>query len=92
VSVGGSALGGQKVVPSVPFVEVRPFRKFQGRADENLPGFSHKPLFGGAVFLQQDAGKLTGQICSAGILAIIPFHIDQPLLPIIIVKKGRIET
>ena len=82
---GGTALSGDQVVKTTPFVKVRCFREPQIGALENIGSWPDQFAFQNRVLLQNDA-------CEAIVAgAVVPQLVHMPFAAVVIMEERRIE-
>ncbi|MNI31039.1 hypothetical protein D3C73_849030 [compost metagenome] len=86
VAVARAAFGDDQVIPAVTLVEMRPFRKTERRALENVGDRPDELLFYRVIFLHHDAAE------AGWTSAMIPKQVHVPFAAIVIMKERRIET
>jgi hypothetical protein len=86
VLVGCTTLGCKKIVVAVALVEVRSFYEIQlASVEDRLPG-TNQLLCLSIVLLQSDTSERSGPT------TVVPQHVHEPLLAIIIMEERRVES
>ena len=86
VVVAGAAFGGQEVVPPLALVEMGALDEGEVGAGEDVLARAGEFVGGWVELLQGDAGE------GVRALAVVPEHVDEVLLVVVVVEERRVEA
>jgi hypothetical protein len=86
VVIGRAALGREQIIPAIALIKVRALDQLEVGALIDI-GDRADELAGNRIeFLQHDAGKEQGPH------AMVPGHVDEPFLPVVIMEEAGVKA